>query len=97
MPLTFAFDVYGTLIDTAGITQSLNRLAGDQAPLFSSRWRDKQPGTRSAAGSCGFFRLDPAVYRHFPARSRANHFAPWDRQPDLNLSSMSELQRAFNG
>ncbi|WP_321529225.1 HAD-IA family hydrolase [Sedimenticola selenatireducens] len=42
MPLTFAFDVYGTLIDTAGITQSLNRLVGDQASLFSSRWRDKQ-------------------------------------------------------
>ncbi|MCW8890415.1 MAG: haloacid dehalogenase type II [Sedimenticola sp.] len=42
MPLTFAFDVYGTLIDTAGITQSLERLVGDQAGLFSSRWREKQ-------------------------------------------------------
>lgn len=42
MPLTFAFDVYGTLIDTAGITQSLERLVGDKAVLFSSRWREKQ-------------------------------------------------------
>jgi 2-haloacid dehalogenase len=42
MPLTFAFDVYGTLIDTAGITQHLSRLVGDEAALFSSRWRDKQ-------------------------------------------------------
>ncbi len=42
MPLTFAFDVYGTLIDTAGITQSLDRLVGSQAALFSSRWREKQ-------------------------------------------------------
>lgn len=42
MPLTFAFDVYGTLIDTAGVTQSLERLVGDRAALFSSRWRDKQ-------------------------------------------------------
>jgi 2-haloacid dehalogenase len=42
MPLTFAFDIYGTLIDTTGITQSLSRLVGDQAAHFSSRWRDKQ-------------------------------------------------------
>jgi 2-haloacid dehalogenase len=42
MPLTFAFDVYGTLIDTAGVTRSLATMVGDQATLFSSRWRDKQ-------------------------------------------------------
>ncbi|MCW8883360.1 MAG: haloacid dehalogenase type II [Sedimenticola sp.] len=42
MPLTFAFDVYGTLIDTAGITQNLEQLVGSQAARFSSRWRDKQ-------------------------------------------------------
>ncbi len=42
MSLTFAFDVYGTLIDTAGVTQSLQRLIGEQAPLFAARWRDKQ-------------------------------------------------------
>lgn len=42
MPLTFAFDIYGTLIDTAGITQMLHRLVGEQAPLFAGRWREKQ-------------------------------------------------------
>jgi len=42
MPLTFAFDIYGTLIDTAGVTRLLHDLVGDQAPLFASRWRDKQ-------------------------------------------------------
>ncbi|AKH20940.1 haloacid dehalogenase type II [Sedimenticola thiotaurini] len=42
MQLTFAFDIYGTLIDTSGITQNLRRLVGDQAELFSSRWREKQ-------------------------------------------------------
>ena len=223
MPLTFAFDVYGTLIDTAGITQSLNRLVGDQASLFSSRWRDKQleysfrrglmrdyvdfsvctrqalkytsaqlelpisdaaaqtlldeyrrlpafpdvptaleqlksAGHRLYAFSNGLpddlealldsagirhafieiisvheirtFKPDPAVYRHFLARSSAtadnsclvssnpfdllggmavsmrtawirrssaNHFDPWDRQPDLTLTSLTELQQAFNG
>ncbi len=42
MSLTFAFDVYGTLIDTAGIAQSLGQWVGDQADLFSSHWRTKQ-------------------------------------------------------
>lgn len=222
MPLTIAFDVYGTLIDTTGITQSLSRLVGDQAPLFSSRWRDKQleysfrrglmrdyvdfsictrqalaytsaqlglPIAAAAAqtlldeyrhlpafpdvpaaleqlqsaghhlyafsnglpddlevllGSAGIrhafvdivsvheirtFKPDPAVYRHFLARSSAttdncwlvssnpfdllggmaasmhaawirrssdNHFDPWERQPDLTLASLAELQPAFN-
>lgn len=42
MQLTFAFDIYGTLIDTSGITRNLTDLVGDQAGLFSSRWREKQ-------------------------------------------------------
>jgi 2-haloacid dehalogenase len=42
MPFTLAFDIYGTLIDTAGITENLKRLVGDQAGLFSARWREKQ-------------------------------------------------------
>ena len=42
MPLTFAFDVYGTLIDTAGVSRILQTMVGDKAPLFASRWRDKQ-------------------------------------------------------
>ncbi|WP_428609414.1 haloacid dehalogenase type II [Sedimenticola sp.] len=222
MPLTFAFDVYGTLIDTAGVTESLNRLVGDQAALFSSRWRDKQleysfrrglmqdyvdfsvctrqalaytatqlnlpisdqatqalldeyrrlpafpdvpsalerlqaDGHRLYAFSNGLpddlealldsagireafidivsvheirtFKPNPAVYRHFLARSGtdaadsclvssnpfdllggmavsmrtawirrsdANHFDPWDRQPDQTLASLTELQQAFN-
>lgn len=42
MSLTLAFDIYGTLIDTAGIVDRLRQLMGDQAPLFSARWREKQ-------------------------------------------------------
>lgn len=222
MPLTFAFDVYGTLIDTAGVTQSLSRLVGDQAALFSSRWRDKQleysfrrglmadyvdfsvctrqalaytsaqlnlpisdtaaqalldeyrqlpafpdvPAALEQLQSAGHklyafsnglpddleallqtagirnafidivsvheiqtFKPNPAVYRHFLTRSgtsadrsclvssnpfdllggmavamrtawirrsKANHFDPWDRQPDVTLSSLSELPQAFS-
>ncbi|HWA12795.1 MAG TPA: haloacid dehalogenase type II [Burkholderiales bacterium] len=42
MTITLGFDVYGTLIDTAGVTQALRPLAGDRAPAFAQLWRDKQ-------------------------------------------------------
>ena len=42
MPITIAFDVYGTLIDTAGIVTALEKLIGDRAVLFSDLWRSKQ-------------------------------------------------------
>ena len=42
MPITLGFDVYGTLIDTAGITAALRPLAGERAPEFARQWREKQ-------------------------------------------------------
>jgi 2-haloacid dehalogenase len=42
MAITLGFDVYGTLIDTAGVTEALRPLAGDKAPAFAQLWRDKQ-------------------------------------------------------
>jgi len=42
MAITLGFDVYGTLIDTAGVTESLHAFAGDQALSFSNLWREKQ-------------------------------------------------------
>jgi len=42
MPTTIAFDVYGTLIDTAGIVVALKGLIGDRAEPFSDLWRSKQ-------------------------------------------------------
>ena len=42
MSITIAFDVYGTLIDTAGIVTALKKLVGDQAEPFSDLWRAKQ-------------------------------------------------------
>lgn len=42
MPITLAFDVYGTLIDTHGVVEALQRLIGDKARAFSQTWRDKQ-------------------------------------------------------
>ncbi len=42
MPITIAFDVYGTLIDTAGIVTALRQRVGAQAGPFSDLWRAKQ-------------------------------------------------------
>src|SRR5262249_30625971 len=42
MAVTLAFDVYGTLIDTHGVTSALKAHAGDRAADFSRTWREKQ-------------------------------------------------------
>ena len=42
MPVTIAFDVYGTLIDTAGIVSALRERLGEKADAFSDLWRAKQ-------------------------------------------------------
>lgn len=42
MPLTLAFDVYGTLIDTQGVLAKLDDIVGLQAKAFSNTWREKQ-------------------------------------------------------
>jgi 2-haloacid dehalogenase len=40
--LTFAFDVYGTLIDTHGVMVALEKHVGDKTAEFSRMWREKQ-------------------------------------------------------
>lgn len=42
MKKVLAFDVYGTLIDTHGVIEELKDRIGDQALVFSQRWRDRQ-------------------------------------------------------
>lgn len=42
MAITLAFDVYGTLIDTQGVTVVLERHVGNKATEFSRTWREKQ-------------------------------------------------------
>jgi len=40
--MILAFDVYGTLIDTAGVTVALKKHVGENASSFSNLWREKQ-------------------------------------------------------
>tara|TARA_Y100000815_G_scaffold274715_1_gene309745 strand:+ start:254 stop:931 length:678 start_codon:yes stop_codon:yes gene_type:complete len=42
MSHAIAFDVYGTLIDTQGVAARLTELIGEQAPVISRAWRQKQ-------------------------------------------------------
>lgn len=42
MTTTLAFDVYGTLIDTAGVIDTLKDHVPDRAAAFSALWREKQ-------------------------------------------------------
>ncbi len=42
MKYTLAFDVYGTLINTSGVFDSLERMIGEKAKLFVDTWRNKQ-------------------------------------------------------
>jgi 2-haloacid dehalogenase len=42
MKTALAFDVYGTLIDTAGVVSKLKDVVGADASAFSDMWRDKQ-------------------------------------------------------
>ena len=42
MSLVFAFDVYGTLINTQGLVPKIESMIGERAVTFSTRWREKQ-------------------------------------------------------
>lgn len=42
MPLTLAFDVYGTLINPHGVVSLLSEMMGEKAQVFSNSWRAKQ-------------------------------------------------------
>jgi len=42
MEKTLAFDVYGTLINTSGIYETLHEMMGEPAGRFMASWRDKQ-------------------------------------------------------
>ncbi|MEN0087386.1 MAG: haloacid dehalogenase type II [Pseudomonadota bacterium] len=42
MAITYAFDVYGTLIDPLAMGKHLQNLVGDEAPKLAQFWREKQ-------------------------------------------------------
>lgn len=70
--VTLGFDVYGTLIDTAGIATALERFVGPQAADFARVWREKQleyvfrrgvMGSRADFATCTHQALDYCCLR----------------------------------
>ncbi len=42
MSITLAFDIYGTLLDTQGVVNVLEKMIGNEAAPFAQTWRNKQ-------------------------------------------------------
>lgn len=82
MRITLAFDVYGTLIDTHGVTEMLQSMVGDKAPSFSQTWRDKQLEYSFRRGLMG-------LYQDFSVCTRD----ALSYTCDLYGSQLSDLQR----
>ena len=62
--IVLAFDVYGTLIDTAGVAASLDRLVPGRGAQFAAAWRQKQL-------EYTFRRVAMGAYQDFNACTRA--------------------------
>lgn len=55
MQYTLAFDVYGTLIDTTGVSKALKKMIPKKAILFMELWRNKQLEYSFRRGLMGLF------------------------------------------
>ena len=89
MAKTIAFDVYGTLIDTAGIVTALEKLIGDRAAAFSDLWRTKQL-------EYSFRRGLMQNYRDFSVCTRnALDFCCETLQIGLNAAERDNLLKAY--
>ena len=63
-----AFDMFGTLADTASVARELASFCGDMAGRVARTWRDKQLEYMFRVTAMGQF---PAVRRPDPVGSRA--------------------------
>jgi len=64
MSPVLAFDVYGTLIDTAGVVERLRALGVADAPGFSDAWRQKQLEYAFRRAAMGAYEDFTACTRH---------------------------------
>ena len=89
MTTTFAFDVYGTLIDPLGVSTTLESYIGDKAPLFAQAWRDKQL-------EYTFRRALMRDYRDFPTCTReALIFTDARLGTDLSADAIDALMARY--
>ncbi|MGD8909903.1 MAG: haloacid dehalogenase type II [Chromatiales bacterium] len=96
MPATLAFDVYGTLIDTHGLVEQLQKMVGDKAPAFSQTWRDKQLEYSFRRGLMQFY-ADFSVCTHDALNyTCAFHHTPLSFSQKQELMNLYRTLPAFN-
>jgi 2-haloacid dehalogenase len=82
---TLAFDVYGTLIDPFGVSQTLQGMVGEKTAEFAQLWRDKQIEYL-------FRRALGRDYRPFSVcTSQALDYTAMQLQVDVSASDKQEL------
>jgi 2-haloacid dehalogenase len=87
---TLAFDVYGTLIDTNGVVDLLDKFIGNKAKAFSSTWRNKQL-------EYSFRRGHMQNYVSFAVcTSQALDYTCLFHKVELNLEQKNELMNIYS-
>jgi 2-haloacid dehalogenase len=87
---TLAFDVYGTLIDTNGVVDLLEKFIGNKAKAFSSTWRNKQL-------EYSFRRGHMQNYVSFAiCTSQALDYTCLFHKVELNLEQKNELMNIYS-
>lgn len=102
MGAVLGFDVYGTLIDTHGVTSLLETMIGpDAAPHFSRTWREKQLEYTFRRGLMGRYRDFGVCTRHaleHTIRSLGHNLADDQVQQLIdNYSSLPAFPDAVTG
>lgn len=89
---TYAFDVYGTLIDTNGVLEKLRQYTGEQAEAISATWRAKQLEYSFRRGLMQHYRPFPKVTEQALAYALAVHRVDLPQQARIAIQkSYSEL------
>jgi 2-haloacid dehalogenase len=89
MTITYAFDVYGTLIDPLAIGQKVEAMIGEDASAFAKIWREKQLEYTFRRGLMG-------AYKDFAAvTAEALDFTCLATGHDLSETEKSQLLEAY--
>jgi 2-haloacid dehalogenase len=85
MPVTLAFDVYGTLIDPSDVVRQLRQWLGPKAEGFYQHWRDKQLEYSFRRGLMGAYVDFSQCTREALAYTCATEQAPIDAHAQQQL------------
>ena len=95
MPVTIAFDVYGTLIDTHGVVEKLRWMVGDKAQAFSHTWREKQLEYSFRRGLMQLYEDFPVCTRDALSYACAFHETPLTEAQKKELLALYRILPPF--